>query len=298
MWRDFSEDRLSMVGAGTAFYILLALVPALSAFVAVYGLIFDRVSVVEQVASLSSLLAPEVRSVIEGQLTRLASESSGSLGVAFAVSLTLSLWSASAGIKALMDGLNIVYAEEEKRGFVQYYATALVLTLAGLVGFVAIIAATVAVPLALDYVAPGQAGGFVRTASYVVLLGFLWVGLITLYRWGPSREHAKWRWLAPGTIAAMVALAIFAMLFSWFARTFAGYASYGSLGAIIAFMTWVWISTVIVLLGAEINAEVEYRTTHDTTIGPARPMGERGAVMADSAPGTHQVRHSRSEPTR
>jgi membrane protein len=270
----------------------------LSAFVAVYGLIFDRASVVEQVASLSNLLAPEVRSIIEGQLTRLASESAGSLGIAFSISLALSLWSASAGIKALMDGLNIVYAEEEKRGFIRYYATALVLTLAGLVGFVAIIATTIAVPIVLDYVAPGQAGGLVRSASYVVLFGFIWLGLIALYRWGPSREHAKWRWLAPGTIVAVVALAIFALLFSWFARTFAGYASYGSLGAIIAFMTWVWVSTVIVLLGAEINAEVEYRTTHDTTTGPTRPMGERGAMMADSAPGTREIQRSRPKASR
>lgn len=283
-----------MVGAGATFYILLALVPALSAFVAVYGLIFDRVSVVEQVARPSSLLAPEVRSVIEGQLTRLASEASASLGIAFAASLALSLWSASAGTKALMEGLNIVYAEEEKRSFLRYYATALVLTLAGLVGFVVIIAVTIAVPVVLDYVTPGEAGGLVRAASYMVLLGFLWLGLIALYRWGPSREQAKWRWLAPGTIIAVAALAIFAALFSWFARTFAGYASYGSLGAIIAFMTWVWISTVIVLLGAEINAQVEYRTIRDTTTGPDRPMGERGAVMADTAPGEREVPRSSS----
>ncbi|MEZ5818672.1 MAG: YihY/virulence factor BrkB family protein [Hyphomicrobiaceae bacterium] len=284
MVTEFSNDRLTMVGAGAAFYVLLALVPALSAFVAVYGLIFDRSSVVEQVSRLSGFLAPEVRTLIEGQLTRLVSASSGSLSLAFAVSLALSIWSSSAGTKAMMDGLNIVYDEKEKRGFVRFYGTALALTLGGLVGFVAVIGATIAVPIILGYVVPGTAGGFIRFVSFALLLGFLWIGLLVLYKWGPSRDAAEWRWLAPGTIIAVVALAAFSLLFSWFARTFAGYASYGSLGAIIAFMTWVWISAVIVLLGAEINAEMEHQTAHDTTTGSDMPMGSRGAAMADTLP--------------
>ncbi len=284
VWHEFSEDRLTMVGAGTAFYVLLAFVPAMGSFVAVYGLVFDASSVVEQVSRFSQVLAPEVRTIIENQLTRLASENTGTLGFAFAISLALSLWSASAGTKAIMDGLNIVYDEREDRGFIEFYATALALTLGGLLGFVAIIATTIALPVVLEYVLPGVAGGLIRFIGYVVLLGFIWLGLMALYRWGPSRDSAEWRWLAPGTIFAVVALAVFAVLFSWFARSFAGYSSYGSLGAVIAFMTWTWISVIIVLLGAEIDAEMEHQTTYDTTVGPEEPRGVREAEMADTRP--------------
>lgn len=285
VWHEFSADRVTMVAAGTAFYVILALVPALTSFIAVYGLVLDRESVVDQVSQFSGMLAPEVQTIIEGELTRLAAQSSGSLGTAFAVSLVLSLWSASAGTKALMDGLNIVYDEDEKRGFLNFYATALGLTLAGLVGFVAVIGATVAVPIIVSFFASGAASGIVRVASFAFLLAFLWLGLMVLYRWGPSREAAEWKWIAPGTILAVAGLAVFAIAFSWFARTLAGYSSYGSLGAIIAFMTWVWISIVIVLLGAEINAEMEHQTARDTTVGPEQPAGERGAYMADHVAG-------------
>jgi membrane protein len=281
VWKGFSDDRLLLVGAGAAFYILLALVPALASFVAIYGLLFDRASVVEQVSALSSMLAPEVRTILVDQLQRLTSEPAGSLGAAFAVSLAVSLWSASAGTKAVMDGLNIVYAEDEKRGFLRYNATALAMTLAGLVGAILTLGVTLLLPVVLAYVWP-DSGGLVQLASYAVLLALVWLALIALYRWGPSRVAADWRWLAPGTLLAVVMLVVFSVLFSWFARTFATYSGYGSLGAIIAFMTWVWLCMVIVLLGAEVNAEMEHQTGRDSTVGPGKPRGARGAAMADS----------------
>ena len=255
-----------MVGASATFYSLLAVVPALAAFVALYGLVFDRNSIVAQVGGFSQQLAPEVRSIIEGQLTRLASEPAPALGLAFAGSLVVSLWSASAATRALMDGLNIVFDEEEKRGYLKFYGTALLLTIGGIVGMVAVLAASLIVPVVVRYVLPGLGGTVVQLGSYLVLLGFLWAGLMALYRWGPSREPAGWRWLAPGTLVAVAGLAIFAVIFSWFARTFAGYASYGSLGAVIGFMTWMWISIIIVLLGAQIDAEIERQS----------PVAERG----------------------
>lgn len=281
VWKEFFDDRVMLVSAGATFYILLALVPALAAFVAVYGLIFDRQNVVEQVSALSGMLAPEVRTIIEEQLNRLTAEAPSSLGIAFAVSLAASLWSASAGTKAIIDGLNIVNEEDERRGFLRYNATALALTLAGLVGAVVVLGVTIAVPVALDMLLPNLNETLVKVASYAVLLAFLWGGLIVLYRYGPSRDEAEWRWLATGTVIAVILLAAFAVAFSWFARSFAGYASYGSIGAVIGFMTWVWVSVILVLLGAEINAEMEHQTARDTTAGPERPIGARGAAMAD-----------------
>lgn len=274
---EFSKNRLTMVGASAAFYSLLAVVPALAAFVALYGLVFDRNSIVSQVGSLSQQLAPEVRTIIEGQLTRLASEPARALGLAFAGSLVVSLWSASAATRALMDGLNIVYEREETRGYLRFYGTALLLTLGGIVGMIVFLAASLVVPVVVGYVLPGLGGTFVQIASYLVLLGFLWAGLMALYRWGPSREPPAWRWLAPGTVIAVAGLAIFAVLFSWFARSFAGYSSYGSLGAVIGFMTWMWISIVIVLLGAQIDAEIERQTVVDTEERAQTPRSSKAA---------------------
>lgn len=282
VWHAFFEHRVTLIGAGATYYALLALVPVLAAFVALYGLVFDRASVVQQVAGLSGALPGEVRGIIEEQLKRLTSEPVGSLGLAFAASLALSLWSASAATKAMMEGLNIVNDETEERSFLHYNAVALTLTLAGLVGAIVMLGITAALPAALTYWAPTSNHAVLRTISYALLLVFLWGGLICLYRYGPSRDEAKWRWLAPGTIVAVFLLAGFSVLFSWFARSFAGYSSYGSLGAIIAFMTWAWISMVILLLGAEINAEMEHQTACDTTTGKPKPMGGRGATMADT----------------
>ncbi|MDX2158191.1 MAG: YihY/virulence factor BrkB family protein [Hyphomicrobiaceae bacterium] len=282
VWRGFNHDRVTLIGAGAAFYALLALVPALGAFVAIYGLVFDPTSVVTQVDTLSGLLAPEVRTILADQLQRLTTERAASLGTAFAISLGLSLWSASAGTKAVMDGLNVVYDEEEKRGFLGYNATALVLTAAGLLGVIAMLGVTVVLPVVLSRIFGWSGGGFVQPASYAALLTLVWAGLLAIYRWGPSRDEAEWRWLRPGTFVAAALIIVFSALFSWFARTFAGYASYGSLGAIIAFMTWTWACMVIVLLGAEINAETEHQTAEDSTVGPPRARGQRGATMADT----------------
>jgi membrane protein len=279
--REISDDRVLLIGAGAACYVIFALVPALASFIALYGLVLDKGSIVAQVSALSGLLAPEVRGILEEQLTRLASEPSRSLGLAFAVTLALSLWSASAGTKAIMDGLNIVYDEEEKRGFVRYNATALAMTLAGLVGGIVTIGVTVLLPVILARVLP-SAMGLVQIASYAALVGFVWIALLALYRWGPSRREAEWRWLTTGTIIAVLLLVAFSAAFAWFARTFAGYASYGSLGAVIVFMTWAWMSLVIVLVGGEINAEMEHQTGQDSTVGQEKPRGARGAVMADT----------------
>mgnify|MGYP001190506929 CR=1 FL=1 len=289
-WRDivrrvvyeFSDDRVPLVAAGAAFYVLLALVPALAALVALYGLLFDRSNVAEQMTSLAGVLPEEVRALIGEQLVRLTSEDTPALSVAFAATLALSLWSASSGTKAVIDGLNIVYDESEKRSFLRYNLTALGITTLGLATLVLALAVTVVVPAFLETYLAFAGKGVVQLASYAVLVVALWLAISALFRWGPSRENARWRWLAPGSLLAVLLLALFSLGFSWFARTFASYSSYGSIGAAIAFLTWCWISLMIVLGGAEINAEMEHQTARDSTTGPPLPMGARGAAMADT----------------
>lgn len=287
-WKDiasrvltqFSDDRIPLVAASAAFYLLLALVPSLAALVSIYGLVFNPEDVVQQMASLQALMPAEVHAILTKQLERLTAEPSRALGFAVAGSLGLSIWSASAATKSIMQGLNIVYDEREKRSFLQFNATALAITIVGLIMTASLVAVTVAMPIIVGQV--DLHPFLANVIGYIGLACVVWLGLIALYRWGPSRADAKWKWLALGTVVALLALIMFSIGFSWFARTFASYSSYGSLGAVIAFMTWAWINMIILLLGAELNAEMEHQTAIDTTTGTPRPLGFRGAKMADT----------------
>ncbi len=280
MLSEFSADRIPLVAAGAAFYTLLALVPSLAALVSIYGLAFDTQSVAQQMAMLDNLVPAEVQSILAEQLTRLTSEPNHSLGIAFVISLAMSIWSASSATKGIIGGLNVVYDEREKRSFIELNGTALAITISGLIVVTSLAAVTIALPIAIELI--GLPPVMATAISYAGLIILVWLGLIALYRWGPSRSRAQWTWLAPGTCLAVVALIVFSIAFSWFARTFAGYAAYGSIGAVISFMTWCWIGMMILLLGAELNAELEHQTARDTTVGRPKPLGLRGANMADS----------------
>ncbi|MEZ5773621.1 MAG: YihY/virulence factor BrkB family protein [Hyphomicrobiaceae bacterium] len=291
VWSEIGDNRVLLVAAGVTFYSLLAFVPALSALVAIYGLAFDQREVTSQVALMSDLLPAEVLSLVTDQLTRLAAEPSKTLGATLVISLALALWSASAATKSLIDGLNVVYQEVEKRPWWKYNAVALAITAGGLVLVLAMLALTLALPVVLSYLYPGYDHVTVSLLADGMLALGIWVGVILLYRWAPSRQKAEWPWLLAGSLLAVVAVLAASMGFSWYARTFTSYGSYGSLGAVIAFMVWGWISTVILLLGAEINAEIEHQTAIDTTTGPPQPMGMRGATMADTL---GRVAHART----
>lgn len=281
VWTRFDSEHVMLVAAGIAFFGLLAFVPALAALVAIYGIAFDPAQVVSQVAGISHLLPNDVSSLLQDQLVRLTTAPQEKLGIAAATALAIALFSASSATKGLIEGLNIVYGEDEKRSWLQLTAAAIALTVAGLISVVVFLASTLLLPKLLELIHLNETV-LPALISYFSLAVFLWLELSAIYQWAPSRSAAKFAWIAPGSFLAVILLVVFSLAFSWFVRTFAAYSAYGSLGVVIAFMTWLWISMVIVLLGAQLNAETEHQTIRDSTTGVPKPLGFRGAVMADT----------------
>ena len=290
-WRDIMrrvvheviDDRVTLISAGVTYYLLLALAPSLAVFVSLYGLFNDRVTVLKHIELLSGVLPPGGIDIITDQLTRLTSTPNNTLSLTLVFSLAVALWSASAGISALFDAMNIAYDEPEKRNFFVRTATTLAFTFSALVAATIFLATVVVIPLIFDALRLGDGlEWIVRIASYVLMLGLTLLGVAALYRWGPSRKEAKWRWVSPGAIFAVIGIALVSVLFSWYASTFGNYnATYGSLGALVGLLTWVWLSVIILITGAELNSEAEHQTARDSTVGQPRQLGRRGAYMAD-----------------
>ncbi len=281
---EMSNDRLLAVAAGVTFYALLAIFPAIAAFVSLYGLVADRATLAEHLNAMSDVIPAGGISIIGDQLARLTSQEQGRLGFAFAVSLAAALWSANAGVKAMFDALNVIYDETEKRGFLTLNALSLSFTLGAILFLVLGLTSIAVVPIVLDYLGLQNASQALFAAlRWPAMLLIATFALSILYRYGPSRSDAKWRWLTVGGITASVLWIAASLLFSWYVANFGSYdRTYGSLGAVIGFMTWIWISTAIFLMGAEISAETEHQTAKDSTTGAPRPMGQRGATMADT----------------
>ncbi len=286
LWRvvaQIGEDRLMMVAAGVTYYLLLAVVPALSALVSVYGLAADPQTARTLTDGLVGIAPAGGLEILNGQLERLTARANSTLGLTFLVSLAFALWTTNAGVKALFDALNVVYGETEKRSFLRLTAITMTFTLCFIVGAALFLGLIVGLPTVLAYVGLGAATEWlIRIASYGVSFLIALAAIVLLYRYGPSRRRARWRWITPGAAMAVVLILGASTLFSWYAANFSSYnATYGSLGAIVGFMTWIWIAVALLLLGAEIDAEMEHQTAIDTTRPPVLPMGERGAYVAD-----------------
>lgn len=278
------EDRLLTEAAGITFYTLLALFPAIAALVSLYGLVADRATIGEHLSMLSGVIPGGGMELIEEQVKRLASNPETALGIGALVGLGVSLWSANQATKALFDALNVVYEEEEKRGIVEFTLVTLAFTLGFILFAVIAMTGVVVLPVVLNFLGLGTAlDWLLRLARWPVLLAMVALVLACLYRWGPSRAQAKWRWVSWGSAVATLLWLLVSIGFSWYVANFGSYnETYGSLGAVIGFMTWIWLSAAVVLLGGELNAEMEHQTARDTTTGPERPMGERRAKMADT----------------
>lgn len=284
VYGNISDHRVLALAAGMTFYSLLAIFPALAALVAIYGLFADPGAITAHLDEVAGFVPSGALDVARDQLTRVAANGQGTLGFTFAIGLAISLWSANAAMKSLFDTLNIVYSEKEKRGFFKLNAISLTFT-AGAVAFILFaIAAVGLLPIALKYIGlPDFTDLLLRVARWPALLIILAFALALIYRFGPSREAPRWRWISWGSVAAALLWLIGSGLFSFYAANFGNFnATYGSLGAVIGFMTWMWISAIVILLGAELNAEIEHQTAHDTTTGHPQPLGVRGAHMADS----------------
>jgi membrane protein len=287
LWRTYSEigdDRLMAIAAGVVFYSLLALVPAVTAGVSIYALFADAGTIAGHIASLSSVLPGGVIDIVSEQITRIVQRGASELTFGFVIGLGVAIWSANAGIKAIFDALNVIYDETEKRGFIKLNLISLIFTMGAIALALAMVASVAVLPIVLGHIGLGSAAEWLlRVGRWPLIFLITVLALAVLYRFGPSREHAQWRWLSLGSVFAAFVWLIASMGFSWYVANFGSYnATYGSLGAVIGMMMWMWLSVIVVLVGAELDAEMEHQTAQDTTTGPPRPLGARGATMADT----------------
>jgi membrane protein len=252
-WRTlkaFGDDRIPSAAAAITFYMLLAIFPALSAFVSLYGLVADLEDARKQVMALAGVLPGGAVSILGEEMTRLITTNHGALGLAFAVSLATSIWSSNAGARSLIEGLNVAYEKREKRGFIHLTLLSLSFTVVVIGLTVCAVALIVAAPASDDGVA-----GLWRWPAFVAIATLL---LSVIYRFGPCRGKARWHWVTAGGLLAAVGWMAMSTLFSWYVANFGHYnKTYGSLGAIVGFLTWIWMSLMVVLLGAEFNSEIE-----------------------------------------
>ena len=291
-WRDIllrvkdevSQDNVSIVSAGVAFYALLAIFPALAALVSIYGLWADPAQIQQQLATVDTILPNQAREILNNQLSKVAGQGYTALSLGVIGGVLLALWSATKGTKALMTALNIVNDEEEKRSFLKLNAVALSLTLGAILFAIIALALIVALPALLGNLGLQEyARLWVAGLRWPLLALAVIVALAVLYRYGPSRDEPRWRWVSWGAVAATVLWLIGSALFSFYVSHFGSYnETYGSLSAVIILLMWFYLTAFVVLLSAELNAEMEHQTVKDTTEGEPRPMGERAAYVADT----------------
>ena len=287
LWRTYeqtNDDRLLAIAAGVVFFGLLAVFPAVTALVSSYGLFADPSTIGANLQTLAVMLPEGSFQIVQDQIARVLDKGSTALGGTFLFGLALALWSANAGVKAVIDALNVVYDEREKRSFIGLNLLSLAFTIGGIAALLLMVSAVVAFPLALDHLglAP-DSQLIVSLARWPLLFVVLLTALGILYRFGPSRRAARWEWLSVGTLAAALLWIAGSAALSWYLSNFGDYnATYGSLGAAIGLMMWMWMSAIVVLFGAELNSEIEHQTAVDTTVGRPKPLGSRGAAMADT----------------
>jgi len=286
VWGSLGPDHLSTLSAGVAFFTLFAIFPAIGALVMLAGIVIQPPQLQDIIQSLAAALPQEAAQIIIDQVQEIVSDDNTALGVALVISLLVSLFSASSGIRTLMDGLNAAWKETEKRSFLVYYATGIALTLFVIAGFILASILTIAIPVALETLpVPPWLDTLLTWIRWPIFALLAIFGLGVIYRYGPSRRPAKWRWLSPGALLATLLWVGASLAFSAYVRNFGSYTeTYGALAGVVILMTWLWLSAFIVLLGAELNAALEHQTEIDTTRGEDRPKGQRGAVVADTAP--------------
>jgi membrane protein len=291
-WRDVllrvkeetNKDNASLIAAGLGLYALLAIFPALAAAVSLYGLFASPDQIAQQVQSLSGVLPQQAAEILRTALQNLASQQGQALGIGAIVGFLLALWSARKGVVALMTATNIAYDEEEERGFFRQLFVSLAFTLGGVVAFVLVVALAVGLPVAMRALGvPSIVENLLSVARWIVLWVLVVLSLAVVYRFAPDRDRPQWRWVSWGSAVAATLWLIGSLGFSLYVRNFGSYGeTYGALGGVVVLLLWFYLSAYVVILGAEINAEMEHQTERDTTSGEERPPGERGAHVADT----------------
>ena len=291
-WRDIllrtkeqiGKDHVSLVAAGVGFYGLLAIFPAITAVISIWGLMFDPETITQQIEQLSGILPEQAQSIVADQAAKIAQGAGAGASLAAIGGILLALYSSMKGVKSLIDGLNIIYDEDEKRGFLHLNLLALALTLALIAIMIGALGMLVVYPLVVDaFGFSSIVQALVSLARWPLLALVAVAGMAIAYRYGPSRARPKWRWVTWGAVAGTVMWIVGSIAFSIYMQNFGNYnETYGTLGAGIALLMWFWLSSFAVLLGAELDSEIEHQTERDTTVGESRPMGERGAHAADT----------------
>jgi membrane protein len=283
-WGEVSEANLFLVAGGVTYAILLALFPGLAALVALYGLVLDPSQVEKQVSALSGVLPAQTQQLLSDELHKLASASSGTLGVSAVVGLLVALWSASRGMSGTITALDIAYEEKETRGFLKLNLLAIGLTVALTLGGLVVIALVAVLPAAVQLIGVGSVTKWLALMlEWPLLVLVVMLGLAVLYRYAPNRAKPQWRWVSPGAIAATALWITASIGFTVYVANFNSYdRTYGSLGGVVILLTWLYLSALTVLIGAVINAQSEKQTREDSTDAPPKPMGQRGARAADT----------------
>ncbi len=259
VYKEIGEDHVGLIAAGVAFYSLLAIFPALVAVMAIAGLVMDPNAIVGQIEGLSRFLPQEAAQIVIDQAVAVTGSQEGGLGLAAIFGILVALYSASKGVTSLMEGLNVAFEVEEKRGLVRYYLTALALTLALILGFLVIVAILAGLPALLAFLPWSNVTEWIlRVVRWPFVLGVLALGLAILYRYAPSRGPVPWHWVTPGAAVACGLWLVGSILFTVYVANFGSYnESFGALGGVIALLTWLWLSAYIILLGAEFDSEIE-----------------------------------------
>lgn len=293
-WSETSEDNISLLAAGVAFYSFLAFVPMLASIVLIYGIVADPSDVAGHLQTLMKILPTDAAKIVAEQLKSLTETPVTRTTIGLIMAILLAIYGAMRGATSVIGALNVTYGERETRNFFRTTGLSLAFTIGAVL---AAIVATIAIS------AMSLVGTVIHLPAFAapLITGGLWIGtaliasglIAVVYRYGPDRQDAKWSWLTPGAVFASVGALLATFLFGLYVSNFAGYnATYGALGAVVSFLIWLYVTAFVVLLGAELNAEIERQTAQDTTTGPETPMGERGAKMADTTADTPKPKGS------
>jgi membrane protein len=278
---EVKQDQVPLLAAGVAFYALLSLFPAIIAGVSIYGLVANPDTVRSQLDKLTQLLSPETAKLVGAQIQQITAGAGGALGLVTVLGILVALWSASSGMKALVTGVNMAYDETETRKFLKLRGLALLLTLGAMVLMGIALLLIVAFPAVTDDW-PTALRWTAAVLRFVLLAALLIVGLAVLYRYAPDRDEPKWSWVSWGSGIATLLWVVASLAFSFYVGHFGNYnKTYGALAGIIILLFWLWLTAFVVLVGAELNTEMELQTARDTTAGPEQRLGERQAHAAD-----------------
>ncbi|WP_222931889.1 YhjD/YihY/BrkB family envelope integrity protein [Sphingomonas sabuli] len=284
-WKRTWQDNVGLVAAGVTYYGFLAIVPLLGIIVLTYGLIADPATVVSNVRTITVMLPPDVATLVADQLIAAVEAAKQTKGVGILIALLVALYGGTNGASAIITALNIAYEEKEKRSLGGFYLLATIMTAAAVVLAVFALVATTALAF-LGSLAPNTSPltvALARIGGFVLMTLSAAAIAATLYRYAPSREHARWTWITPGSLFAAIAWLLLTLGFSFYVTSITDYnVTYGSLGTIVVLLTWLYLSAYVLIFGAELNSEIEHQSSRDTTTGAPRPLGKRGAWAADN----------------